>query len=107
MNPLDLDLSMPLEAVEATVPMRGFREIVAAHQSLVFSIALHTLRNRALAEEVAQEVFLRLSGRLGGIQSEEHLVNWLRTVTSRLCIDELRRHGRNAPSLEVVKRQNY
>ncbi|WP_285571678.1 RNA polymerase sigma factor [Geothrix limicola] len=99
---MDLDLPMPLEAAEAAVPLRSFREIVTAHQSLVFSIALHTLRNRALAEEVAQEVFLRLSDRLGGIQSEAHLVNWLRTVTSRLCIDELRSHGRKALSLEAV-----
>lgn len=99
---MDLDLPMPLEAVEAPIPVRSFREIVTAHQSLVFSIALHTLRNKALAEEVAQEVFLRLSSRLGAVKSEEHLVNWLRTVTSRLCIDELRHHDRKASSLEVV-----
>jgi len=40
---------------------------------------------------VAQEVFFRLSRRLDSIESPEHLVRWLRKVTSRLCIDELRR----------------
>lgn len=93
---------MPLETVEVGADPGSFRDIVEAHQSMVFSIALHTLRDRALAEDVAQEVFLRLSTRLDRIQSESHQVAWLRTVTARLCIDELRRHGRNAPSLEVV-----
>ena len=101
---MDLELSLPLEAApaEAGFAPGSFREIVAAHQSMVFSIALHALRNRAQAEDVAQEAFLRLSSRLDTIQSEAHLVAWLRRVTARLCIDELRRPARNAPSLEGV-----
>ncbi len=105
-DPLAFELSLPLEAADdtaAAVPLTGsFRELVEAHQSMVFSIALHALRDRAQAEDVAQEVFLRLSGRMDAIQSEAHLKNWLRTVTSRLCIDELRRSGRNTLNLEVV-----
>lgn len=105
-DPLELELSLPLETADATTsdrPVAGsFQELVEAHQSMVFSIALHALRDRGLAQDVAQEVFLRLSSRLDKLQSEAHLKNWLRTVTSRLCIDELRRSGRNAPSLEVV-----
>ncbi len=79
-----------------------FQAVVEAHQSMVFSIALYALRDRALAQDVAQEVFLRLCTRLGGIQSESHLVAWLRTVTSRLCINELQRSGRRATSLDLV-----
>lgn len=101
---MDLELSLPLEATEAfeRPVTTSFQEIVKAHQSMVFSIALHALRDRALAEDVAQEVFLKLSSRLCGIESEGHLVNWLRTVTSRACIDELRKSGRNTTSLEIV-----
>jgi RNA polymerase sigma-70 factor, ECF subfamily len=81
----------------------GFAAIVREHQSMVFSLALHFLRDRALAEEIAQEAFLRLYRNLGTIESAEHLVRWLRKVTWRLCIDEVRGRPAHAPvSLEQV-----
>ncbi len=38
----------------------AFAAIVRRHQSMVFSLALHMLRNRTAAEDLAQEVFLEL-----------------------------------------------
>jgi RNA polymerase sigma-70 factor (ECF subfamily) len=83
---------MTLEGLPAGAGVGSLADALRDHQAMVYSIALHSLRDRARAEDVAQEVFLRLSTRLGALQSPEHLVNWLRTVTSRLCIDEIRRH---------------
>lgn len=64
-----------------------FAEAVRLHQSMVFSIAFHYVRDRALAEELAQEVFLQLHRNWCSIKSPEHLVFWLRKVTSHRCID--------------------
>ncbi len=58
---------------------------------MVFSIALHVLNDRALAEEVAQDVFLKLYGVIESLQSAEHVVFWLRRVTVHRAIDEARR----------------
>jgi RNA polymerase sigma-70 factor (ECF subfamily) len=69
----------------------AFEEIVRQHQGMVFSMACHFLRDRSLAEELAQEVFLNLHQNLGSIKSPEHLVFWLRKVTSHRCIDQSRR----------------
>jgi len=75
--------------------MRGdpvaFGDLVRAHQAMVFSLALHFLRDRALAEEVAQEVFLDLYQNLASIQSATHLKFWLRKVTCHRSIDYGRR----------------
>lgn len=60
---------------------------------MVYSLAWHFLRDRALAEELAQEVFLELHRHLDSIQSPEHLVFWLRKVASRRCIDQTRRRA--------------
>ena len=65
--------------------------VVREHQAMVFSIAWHFLRDRSMAEELAQEVFLHLYRNLGAIQSPAHLVYWLRKVTSHRCIDQARR----------------
>ena len=69
----------------------AFASIVREHQGMVFSIAYHFLRDRWLAEELAQEVFLHLHKNLRAIQSPAHLVYWLRKVTSHRCIDQARR----------------
>jgi len=51
-----------------------------------------------VAEDVAQEAFLKLSRHLPSLGSRSHVLFWLRQVTCRLCIDELRR--RRPGSLE-------
>ncbi|MEW6128053.1 MAG: RNA polymerase sigma factor [Acidobacteriota bacterium] len=69
----------------------AFAEIVGEQQAMVFSLAFHFLRDRELAEELAQEVFLLLHQNLSSIKSPAHLTFWLRKVTSHRCIDATRR----------------
>jgi RNA polymerase sigma-70 factor, ECF subfamily len=71
--------------------LMDFEELVHAHQNRVFSIAYHFLHDRALAEEVAQDVFLQLHRTLPSLKSEAHITAWLRKVTSHRCIDCARR----------------
>jgi RNA polymerase sigma-70 factor (ECF subfamily) len=68
----------------------AFATLVQEHQGMVFSIAYHFLHDRALAEDLAQEVFLELYQNLDHIESSAHLTYWLRRVTANRCID----HGR-------------
>lgn len=69
----------------------GFAALVAARQGMVHAIAWHFLRDRAAAEDVAQEVFLSLYVHRRDITSPRHLVFWLRQVASRRCLDRKRR----------------
>ena len=72
----------------------AFAVIVTEHQGMVFSIAYHFLQDRALAEDMAQEVFFELYRNLAAIQSPAHLTNWLRRVCAHRCID-LGRHRKS------------
>jgi len=63
-----------------------FEDLVRRHQRMVFSIAFHFLRDPAAAEEVAQDVFLRLHRNF----ESDGVVFWLRRVTSNRCIDYAR-----------------
>ncbi len=58
---------------------------------MVFSIALRLLRDRNLAEEVGQDVFLQLYEKLPGLETEDHVKFWLRRTTYHRSIDEVRR----------------
>src|SRR5687768_1015452 len=84
------DIDCTLERARDGDPV-AFAALVRRHESMVFSLALHALRNRAAAEDLAQDVFLELYRGLGRIESAAHLAAWLRRVTSHRCIDELRR----------------
>jgi RNA polymerase sigma-70 factor (ECF subfamily) len=78
----------------------AFAGLVRQHQGMVFSIALHALRSRAAAEDLAQEVFLEFYRHLARIESGAHAVSWLRRVASHRCIDEIRRR-RHRPEVPV------
>ena len=60
---------------------------------MVFSLAYHFLRDRGAAEEVAQDVFLRLYRKMNNLQDAKHVTFWLRKVTSHRCIDYVRKRG--------------
>ena len=68
-----------------------FASLVREHQSMVFSLAYHYLHDRALAEEVAQDVFLQLHRSLGSLASPAHVANWLRKVAAHRSIDAARK----------------
>jgi RNA polymerase sigma-70 factor, ECF subfamily len=86
-------------ALAAALDPLNFDDLVARHQSMVFSIALHFLHDRAAAEELAQDVFLQLHRHLASLQSAEHVTFWLRRVTAHRCIDHQRR--RRFPLLSI------
>jgi RNA polymerase sigma-70 factor (ECF subfamily) len=69
---------------------------------MVFSIALNFVRDRQAAEEIAQDVFVLLHRNLDSLESPEHIVFWLRRVTSNRCIDHARRARRPLVSLDDV-----
>ena len=63
------------------------------HQSRVYSIAFRILGDRGTAEEVAQDVFLALYRHLDRLESEDHLLAWLRRVTVHRATDAYRRRA--------------
>jgi len=75
-----------------------FEELVREHQAMVFSMACRYLRNRALAEEIAQDVFLQLYRKLPSLESQDHVVHWLRWVTAHRLIDHSRYEKRRPQS---------
>jgi RNA polymerase sigma-70 factor (ECF subfamily) len=68
-----------------------FGRVLEENQSMVYSLALRFLGNRALAEELAQEVFLQLYRQWARIESPAHATAWLRRTTCHRCIDEVRK----------------
>ena len=68
-----------------------FESAVHEHQRMVYSIACNFFHNDAIAEEVAQDVFLQLYQKRQSVNTGAHCVAWLRRTTLHRCIDTTRR----------------
>ena len=68
---------------------RAFEELVRVYQHRVFSVAVRMLGNRAEAEDIAQEVFLRVYRSVADFRGEAKLSTWLYAIASRLCLNRL------------------
>lgn len=71
--------------------MDKYALLVERHQRLVFGLALHLLRSREEAEDVAQEAFLRVYRQISQLQDDLDFLPYIKRVTSNLCMDRLRR----------------
>jgi RNA polymerase sigma-70 factor (ECF subfamily) len=68
---------------------RAFEELVITYQHRLFGVAFRMLGNRAEAEEIAQETFLRAHRALPAFRGEARLHTWLYGIASRLCLNRL------------------
>lgn len=69
--------------------------LVARHLRLVFQAALRQLGgNGSLAEEVTQEVFVRLVRKAPALRDHTSLAGWLHSATRRVALETIRRETR-------------
>jgi RNA polymerase sigma-70 factor, ECF subfamily len=68
---------------------RAFEELVTVYQHRIFAVAQRMLGNVAEAEEIAQDVFLRVHRSIAEFRGEARLSTWLYAITSRLCLNRL------------------
>ena len=70
-------------------------ELYDHYVNLVFSVSYQVLENEQDAEEVTQDVFLRIWNKSALYNPDKgRFVNWLLTMTRRIAIDSLRRKRR-------------
>src|SRR6476619_7140929 len=79
---------------EAVGPLR-FDEAFTLHHRAVFRTARAVVRDSALAEDVTQEVFLRLYRNLDSTPGEDLLRAWLLRVTLNVARNTVRGHTRS------------
>ncbi len=64
---------------------RAWRSFNDSHKVKVFGYCLRMLRDRAEAEDVCQEVFLRAARAIGDFRGDSSLGTWLRHIAANLC----------------------
>jgi len=72
---------------------RAFLPVYDAFRSAVFTFVLRMVRRREIAEELAQEVWMRLAARAQSLRDDTRLEAWLFTVARNLCASYWRTRG--------------
>ena len=80
-----------LQRYATTGDAHAFRELVQAHGAMVHATALRVTRDAAAAQDVAQETFLELARKAGGIT--QSVAAWLHRVAWNRACDAVRRES--------------
>ncbi len=70
----------------------AFQELVDGYKNLVFALIARTVQDRSRAEDLAQEVFLRIHRGLPYFRGEARLSTWIYRIVANVCVQE-RTHG--------------
>ena len=79
---------------------KAFEELLGKYRTSVFSICLRMVRNRSTAEDIAEDVFVKVFSALDRYDPTYPFASWLHRITSNLCIDYLRKEKDRAISLD-------
>ena len=74
---------------------RAFREIVERYQSKLLNFIYRTIGDREKAEDLVQEVFIRVYRHLHRYDHSKKFMTWAYTIASNLAKNELRNRARN------------
>lgn len=70
---------------------RAFRDLVERYKKMIYFLALDMAGNPADAEDISQEVFIKVHRSFGTFKKDAKLGSWLYRITYNACIDHLRK----------------
>ena len=85
----------------------AFQTLVERHRSMVYRVAYQFAGNHYDAEDIAQEVFLKVYRSLDRFRQDAQLTSWLYRIVMNACIDHRRRQSPavSAPFGEEAERR--
>jgi RNA polymerase sigma-70 factor (ECF subfamily) len=78
----------------------AYRELIRRYERPVFTLLYRMVRDRELAEDLAQETFVKALNALASYRGEFKFSSWLFKIASNAAIDQLRRRKFDTLSLD-------
>lgn len=72
----------------------AFQRLYYRHIKQVYGLVLRLCADKALADDLVQEVFVQLWQKLGSFRGESKFSSWLYRVTTNICLTEIRKQKR-------------
>src|SRR2546423_10089252 len=77
----------------------AFQELVDRYKDLGFALIARTVQDRSRAEDLAQDVFLRIHRGLPYFRGEARLSTWIYRIVANVCVQEF---GRPAAAISLA-----
>jgi RNA polymerase sigma-70 factor (ECF subfamily) len=86
---------------------RAFQELVSRYQTRLLNFIYRTIGDREKAEDLVQEVFIRVYRHIGRFDRSKKFSTWIYTIASNLAKNELRNRSRNPLVLFQTIKKNW
>ena len=102
--PPALDLANLPDADVVALAQRGreaaYRELIRRYERPVFSLVFRMVRDRELAEDLAQDTFIKVLQHIDRYRPEFKFSSWLFKIANNVAIDHLRRRQLDTVSMD-------
>lgn len=71
---------------------KSFAVLVDRYKDLVFTLALRLLKNKEEAEDVSQDIFIRVYKSLNKFKGDSKFSTWIYRITYNSCLDTLKKY---------------
>lgn len=97
-QPLEQKDDSELLTAYARGDVGAFEVLLARHRRPLFNFLLRSVRDHDRAEDLMQEVFLRIIQNAADFQGQSKFTTWMYTIARNLCVDHARKmtHRRHA-----------
>ncbi len=86
--------------------IKGYNEIVRRYQKQVYWVIRKIVNSHDDADDITQEVFIKVHSALGNFREESNLFTWLYRIATNYSINHIRKlKVKNTVSLEVETKQ--
>ena len=90
-QPAALDIDVELMLGFQAGDLQAFEKLFSRHARSVVNFAYRFVRNREVAEELAQEIFLKVHDAAPEYRAEAKFTTWLFRIATNVCLNEIRR----------------
>jgi RNA polymerase sigma-70 factor (ECF subfamily) len=101
--PMDPDAALMLRVKDGD--LQAFEELVQKYKHPIVNLMYRMLHDLDEAEDLAQNVFLRVFQSAGRYEVSAKFSTWIFTIARHLCLNEIRRRGRH-PALSMESGQS-
>ena len=102
---LDPDAQLMLRFKDGDVS--AFDSLFKKHTRRIVNFAYRFVRNREIAEELSQEIFLKVYENASGYQVQARFTSWLYRIATNVCLNEIRKPQFRIPHQSVNSQRSY
>jgi RNA polymerase sigma-70 factor (ECF subfamily) len=103
--PVEFDADQDIVSRCRSGDREAFAELVRKYQSRVLTLATRMLDNRSEAEDIAQDIFVKVFQSLHAFRGASRLSTWLYRITVNHCLNHIRHRTRQQQTLVVTEPQ--